>query len=132
MPPRHPFNPLPTQRLLVGLGANRAQIQTAFDFIYGQGRDPEKEWPALCHALSAPDADARVADSVVKQRLIDNTEQAVRAGVFGVPTFVVRGQLFWGSDTIDWMNAFVDEPEMFEHGEMRRAAELEFGAHRRS
>ncbi len=132
MPPRHPFNPLPTQRLLVALGAQREHIQTAFDFTYGQGRDPEQEWPALCDALHAPDADAKAADSVVKQRLIDNTEEALRAGVFGVPTFVVRGELFWGTDTIDWMNAFIDDARMFEHGEMRRAAELEFGAQRRS
>jgi 2-hydroxychromene-2-carboxylate isomerase len=132
MPSRHPFNPLPTQRLLVALGAQRERIRTAFDFIYGQGRDPEQEWPALCDALDAPDADAKAADPGVKQRLIDNTEEALRAGVFGVPTFVVRGELFWGADTIDWMNAFIDDARMFEHGEMRRAAELEFGAQRRS
>jgi hypothetical protein len=62
--------------------------------------------------------------------LIANTEQAGDAGVFGVPTFVVRGQLFWGSDTIAWMNAFVDDPGMFERGEMSRALQIEFGAHR--
>ena len=43
--------------------------------------------------------------------------------MFGVPTVVVRGELFWGSDTIAWMNAFVDDPEMFGRGEMSRAAQ---------
>ena len=131
MPPRHPFNPLPTQRLLVALSASRLQVEKTFDFIYGQGRDPEVDWRGLCEALSVAEADALIADPGVKQQLIANTEQAADAGVFGVPTFAVRGQLFWGSDTIPWMNAFVDDPGMFERGEMSRALQIEFGAHRK-
>src|SRR5262245_794695 len=131
MPPRHPFNPLPIQRLLVALGAGRAHVEKAFDFIYGQGRDPELGWPDLCAALGAANADALIGGPAVKQRLLANTEQAADAGVFGVPTFRVRDQLFWGGDTIAWMNAFVDDPGMFERGEMARAARIEFGAHRR-
>jgi 2-hydroxychromene-2-carboxylate isomerase len=131
MPARHPFNPLPTQRLLVALGAGRPQVGQAFDFIYGRGCDPELDWSGLCNALGVADVDALVADPAVKQRLIANTEQAADAGVFGVPTFVVRGELFWGGDTIAWMNAFVDDPGMFERGEMGRAAQIEFGAQRK-
>jgi hypothetical protein len=62
---------------------------------------------------------------------ISITEEAADAGVFGVPTFVVRGQCFWGGDTIGWLNAFVDDPGMFGRGEMSRAAQIEFGAQRR-
>ena len=131
MPPRHPFNPLPTQRLLVAVGASRLQVEETFNFIYGQGRDPEVDWRGLCEALSVAEADALIADPGVKQQLIANTEQAADAGVFGIPTFAVRGQLFWGSDTIAWMNAFVDDPGMFERGEMSRALQIEFGAHRK-
>jgi 2-hydroxychromene-2-carboxylate isomerase len=130
MPPRHPFNPLPTQRLLVGLAASRPRVERTFDFIYGRGRDPEREWNALCGELGVADAESLISDSAVKQQLIANTEEAADAGVFGVPTFIVRGELFWGGDTIDWMNAFIDDPKMFEVGEMRRASELEFGARR--
>ena len=131
MPPRHPFNPLPTQRLLAALDGSRPMVEKTFDFIYGRGRDPELDWPGLCDALGVAGADALIGNPAVKQQLIANTEEAAYAGVFGVPTFVVRDQLFWGGDTIAWMNAFVDDPEMFEHGEMRRAAHIEFGAHRR-
>jgi 2-hydroxychromene-2-carboxylate isomerase len=131
MPARHPFNPLPTQRLLVAVGANRSQVKKAFDFIYGQGRDPELDWPGLCEALGVADVDALIGNPVVKRQLIANTDAAADAGVFGVPTFVVRGKLFWGGDTIAWMNAFVDDPKMFERGEMGRAAQIEFGAHRK-
>jgi 2-hydroxychromene-2-carboxylate isomerase len=37
----------------------------------------------------------------VKQALIDSTEEAIAAGVCGVPSFVVRGHLFWGQDRLD-------------------------------
>jgi len=131
MPPRHPFNPLPTQRLLVALKAKRPQIEQAFDFVFGQGRDPELDWFGMCEALTVTNADELIADPAVKQQLITNTQQAADAGVFGVPTFLVRGQVFWGRDTLDWLNAFIDDPEMFERGEMARAERIEFGARRK-
>ena len=131
MPARHPFNPLPTQRLLVALGPGRAHVEEVFDFVYGQGRDPELDWRDLSDAVGAAHATALVGDPAIKQRLIANTEEAANAGVFGVPTFIVRDELFWGSDTIAWMNAFVEDAAMFERGEMNRAAQIEFGAHRR-
>ena len=133
MPPRHPFNPLHVQRLLVGFGAGRPAVEAAFDFVFGEGRDVADEWPALCARLgtSSGEAAALLADPAIKQRLIDNTAAAVAQGVFGVPTLVVRGQCFWGSDTIPWVNAFVDDPRMFESGEMQRAAQVEIGASRK-
>ncbi len=32
-----------------------------------------------------------------------NTEAALAAGVFGVPTFVVGEELFWGQDRLDFV-----------------------------
>src|SRR5262249_1144517 len=40
-------------------------------------------------------------DPVVKQRLADQTSAAVAAGIFGVPTFVCTGEIFWGAGRID-------------------------------
>ena len=51
MPPRHPFNPLHGQRLLVALGAPRAAVDAAFDFVFGEGRDLAAEWPLFCERL---------------------------------------------------------------------------------
>jgi 2-hydroxychromene-2-carboxylate isomerase len=132
LPPRHPFNPLHAQRLLLGLGAPRDKVEATFDFIFGEGRDVGDDWPALCErlGLSVADAAALTADPAVKQRLIDNTAEAAAQGVFGVPTLRLRHENFWGSDTIDWANAFVDAPRMFDSGEMKRAAEIGVGAER--
>ena len=133
LPPRHPFNPLHGQRLLVALGAPRAAVGAACDFVFGEGRDLAAEWPLFCARLGvgADAATALIADPAVKQKLADNTAQAAAQGVFGVPTLAFNGQTFWGSDTIAWANAFIDNPQLFDSGEMRRAAEIGIGAARK-
>jgi len=47
----------------------------------------------------------RTQDPNVKQRLMDNTAQAVSRGAFGVPTFFVGSEMFFGKDRL----AQVDE-----------------------
>ncbi len=131
MPPRHPFNPLAVLRLLIARGAQHADIDAVFDFIWGQGRDPEAEWAALQQSLQVADAAPLIADPAVKTRLAQNTEAAVAAGVWGVPTFEIRGQLFWGVDTLDWMNSFLDNPALFDSAGMRRADATGAGVVRR-
>ena len=37
----------------------------------------------------------------VKDRLRQNTDRAVKRGVFGAPTFFVGSEMFWGNDRID-------------------------------
>ena len=39
-----------------------------------------------------------IQDPAVKQKLIENTEDAVTRGVFGSPSFFVAGELFFGKD----------------------------------
>jgi 2-hydroxychromene-2-carboxylate isomerase len=49
------------------------------------------------------DADALLARSQlpeVKQSLINNTEEAVKRGAFGAPTFFVGDELFFGQDRL--------------------------------
>jgi 2-hydroxychromene-2-carboxylate isomerase len=49
------------------------------------------------------DADKLLAQAQVpeiKQRLLDNTEQAVARGVFGSPSFFVRDALYFGKNTL--------------------------------
>jgi 2-hydroxychromene-2-carboxylate isomerase len=130
MPPRHPFNPLASQRLLLSLQADFPVIEKAFGFVFGQGRDPDREFEALASELQVPDAAARVADPKVKQQLLANTERAIQAGVFGVPTLALRGRLFWGSDTVEWATRFLDEPTLFDRAEYDAAARSEFGVAR--
>ena len=42
-----------------------------------------------------------------KARLKANTEAAIARGVFGAPTFFVGGEMFFGQDRLDWVEAAV-------------------------
>ena len=44
---------------------------------------------------------ARAQSQVAKDALRANTERAQVLGIFGAPTFVARGELFWGGDRLE-------------------------------
>jgi 2-hydroxychromene-2-carboxylate isomerase len=46
---------------------------------------------------------ANAPDPAVKQALIDNTDEALRNGVCGAPSFLVRQHLFWGQDRLEFV-----------------------------
>lgn len=46
---------------------------------------------------------AQIADQAVKDRLKENTAQAVARGVFGAPTFFVGDEMFWGQDRLHFV-----------------------------
>ena len=57
-----------------------------------------------CLAGKAADAQAALAaagSDEAKARLRQNTERAVELGIFGAPSFVVDGELFWGNDRLE-------------------------------
>ena len=57
--------------------------------------------PDVLRACGASEA-SLLAAPAMKQALIDQTEAAVAAGVFGAPTCIVDGKwLFWGQDRLD-------------------------------
>lgn len=39
----------------------------------------------------------------VQERYEANTEQAIKAGVFGAPSYVIDGEQFWGQDRLDFV-----------------------------
>lgn len=52
------------------------------------------------------DGDTLLDDSLTRgivQRYRDYTDEAVSAGVFGSPSYVYRGELFWGQDRLDML-----------------------------
>ena len=44
----------------------------------------------------------QMQDPDVKAKLISNTEDAVKRGLFGIPTFFIDDEMYFGKDTI-WM-----------------------------
>ncbi len=68
--------------------------------------DPQAIRAALVE--SGLDADALLAAAQspeVKQRLMDNTEKAVARGAFGIPTFFVGEEIFFGKDRLGEVEA---------------------------
>jgi 2-hydroxychromene-2-carboxylate isomerase len=39
----------------------------------------------------------------VQERYEANTQQAIDAGVFGAPSYVIAGEIFWGQDRLDFV-----------------------------
>ena len=117
----------------MALNAENSIIDTIFNFIYVEGGDVSSVagWHNLTARLGIEPDDVRIISPEIKQRLKDNTDAAVAAGVFGVPTFVMEGEVFWGQDAMDMFLDWLDNPESFSTGEFARIKELPIGAQRR-
>ena len=130
-PPAHPFNPLAALRLCVAAGSSPRAISAIFDAIWREGRSGDDAVAAAAPALGIDDAAGAIADPGVKDRLRANTDAALAAGVFGVPTLAVDGELFWGNDSHDLMLAVLDDPGLLREGPLAAAADLPVGIERR-
>jgi 2-hydroxychromene-2-carboxylate isomerase len=56
---------------------------------------------SACKLLPARLVEA--GSSAVQQRYQANTQRALDAGVFGAPSYVIGGELFWGQDRLDFV-----------------------------
>jgi 2-hydroxychromene-2-carboxylate isomerase len=54
----------------------------------------------------------RYADGDGPNDLRTAAAEAERDGVFGVPTFIVAGELFWGNDRVDWVVKKLDQMKL--------------------
>lgn len=91
-PPSHPFNPLRALRLACD---DPSVIPTFFNAVWatGQGID------GVLTDRSPSDA--------AKTKLRENTEAALAAGAFGVPTMLIDDQMFWGCDSLPHLQAYL-------------------------
>lgn len=105
-PAVHPFNPLPLLRLAqvcvpaVGGTPSRWVTETVLRHVWcGTGQDPCAA--DRLAALEAQLAPACLPGLDAKAALTQATHEAIRLGVFGVPTVALRGRLYWGLDSLD-------------------------------
>jgi len=132
MPPRHPFNPLAASRLLCALGPTLEQARITSQFVFGEGKDPStpEGLAELGDALGVENAALLASAPTSKDLLRSNTEAALAHGVWGVPTLMTGGELFWGADSFPMALDFLRNPGLFETPEMKRIAALPIGASR--
>jgi 2-hydroxychromene-2-carboxylate isomerase len=128
-PASHPFNPLHHLRLALVCDASPDAVRRIFDSIWVSGEeatDPAK-FSKLCAELGVDPAQL----STVKDELRKNTDHAAARGVFGVPSFVVDGEVFWGADSIGFLKAFLADRAVLRNAEMQRLENLPFAAARK-
>jgi 2-hydroxychromene-2-carboxylate isomerase len=71
--------------------------------------------PKVLEALAAEcGLDARRCDQAqsqtVQERYEDYTQQAIDAKVFGAPSYVIDGEIFWGQDRLDFVERALKQP----------------------
>lgn len=112
MPPTHPNSTVLAMRCILASGNIQAATAALYACYWERGLDVSD--PAvLAEALNAEGLDAaavveRAQQQPIKDDLRRRTEEAAAAGLFGVPSFVVRrhgqdDQLFWGQDRMHFV-----------------------------
>lgn len=75
-----------------------------------------EDFDALAAVMAEVGLDAagfrRYADGDGPGDLRAAAAEAERDGVFGVPTFNVAGELFWGNDRVEWMTKKLDQMKL--------------------
>lgn len=93
-------------------GAERAYLDAVYPRFFERRIDIEQagEIEALLHDIGLDPAGlAKLRDGDGPARLKALNDEAEAQGAFGVPSFVVEGELFWGNDRLDLLRAHLTE-----------------------
>jgi len=106
----NPFFPVNTLAIMRGaaaaetMGILKPYVDALFHHMWEDPKkldDPQIIQAALTASALPSEALMTAAQSPeVKQRLLDNTEKAVARGAFGLPTFFVGEEIFFGKDRL--------------------------------
>lgn len=121
-PPKHPFNSLYALRAVSAVPEPTRRFALALELFracWGRGEDLEDmEVLSRCYSRLGFDFDPEEVASrrETRQALKLNTQELLAAGGFGVPSFVVGGQLVFGHDRLELVRALYEgrvfpEPE---------------------
>jgi 2-hydroxychromene-2-carboxylate isomerase len=108
MNPNFPFNTIRLMR-----GAIAADMQGRFSeyhrrmfrAVWVEERNLGKEEVLQEILIAAAIEPTSIDGEEIKNRLRANTDDAVARSAFGAPTFFVNGELFWGNDRLEFVEA---------------------------
>lgn len=129
-PNPHPFHPLAALRVSLPEVAGehqRAVIGAIFEAGWQRGEnlgDPQVLASAIERA-GAPASEllAAAAAEQAKAALRKSTDDAIALGVFGVPTMIYQGELFWGADQLESLADVLDGRDPIDARALDRAWE---------
>lgn len=136
-PPAHPFNPLLALRLAslpLPPDQRRALIDGLFAAAWGDGTglgDPATVAAIVARAGLPADAVEQAAGPPAKAQLRASCDRAIAEGIFGVPTSMVRGQMFFGCDALPHLAYFLEHGDVVPADLVARWANLPASASRR-
>ena len=142
MPASHPFNSLALQRMAVATSPKgepaRDVVEAIFKHVWCSGLEAtdeariaelQKHLTQLLQ-VSRPGFQIDIQSPEVKQQLLQQTQAAIDIGLFGVPSMVVDGQVFWGQDALPMLRAYLDGDTWFQSAEWRDVGQLPVGIRR--
>jgi len=137
-PSTHPFVPLLPLRVTAAvddLEARSRLVSALYAEVWGGGKGaetPEQVTVAIQAAgLDAPALLAAAQRQDIKDRLRRNTEEAIAAGAFGVPTVFADGELFFGVDSLGHLERFLRGEDPLAAVDLARWKDLPATASRR-
>jgi 2-hydroxychromene-2-carboxylate isomerase len=144
LPAMHPFNPLPLLRLGLSTATvdapgqtNRYVTELLFHHVWHGRADPLD--PARLQLLQSQMQDhmrqrgkpwSEPDSGEVKQRLRENSERALALGLFGVPSIVADGRVFWGLDALPMLRECLQGGAWFQGPDWEAAHRLPVGVQR--
>ena len=142
MPASHPFNSLALQRMAVATSPNgepaREVVEAIFNHVCCSGleaADASRMAELQTHLTqwmqqSQPNFQIDIQAPEVKQKLQQHTQAAIDLGLFGVPSMVVDGQVFWGQDALPMLRAYLEGDAWFQSSDWRDVGQLPVGVRR--
>lgn len=113
-PPVHPFNPLSALRLCEAVADREERLRLTAHILEGCWRDgvdltDRATLKTLVErvGLDAETLFSEIENQTIKDRVRMTTDEAIKRGVFGVPTFAVDDELFWGHDRLDYLDLYL-------------------------
>ena len=135
-PPSHPFNPLLALRvsaLPMEEEVRRELITRLYASTWAdeKGVSDKEIVSEISKDVGVPDAIERAQSDETKARVRMYTEEAIAAGVFGVPSMLCKGQLFWGFDSIEHLERLLDGLDPVSNANVAQWAGLPASAQRK-
>lgn len=120
MNPNFPVNTLALMRAAVAAeseGLLAPYVEAMFHYMWESPRkldDPEVQAATLSDAgLPAAKLLARAQTPEIKEQLVANTQAAFEQGAFGIPSFVVGGELYFGKECLREIEDILDLDAIF-------------------